>query len=310
MCPPGDTASMNRLAFAILGIWISASGPLWAACEPVSGDIVSVQSLSKDGLVRLADGREVKLAGLLMPGVDGSQGKGVAALTEQARAALEARIAGRRVQLFYGATRQDRYGRLLAHLAVLPVSVPGDEVPAEIFTATAQDGLPGEADGAFWLQGALLRGGWARVYSRSDDRLCVGVMLALEKAARDTARGLWAMAAYRVRASSNLVELLALKGSFQLVEGQLLDVTEKRGRVFLNFGSDWRRDFTVTAKKATVRSLVQSFSDEAGPLDALKGRRVRVRGWIGEYHGPEITLSHPEQIEVFDVAGDKTKHDR
>ena len=312
---------MNRLAFAILGMWLSASGPLWAACAPAPGDIARVQTLGDGGLVRLADGREVKLAGLLLPGTDGSRGADALALTEQASAALAARVSGRRVQLFYGATREDRYGRVLAHLVVLPMLVPGaGNAAAEIFTATQSAGLPGEPEAeAFWLQGALLREGWARAYSLADDPLCAGTMRALEKQARDVARGLWAVAAYRIRDASDLEALRALKGSFQIVEGRLLEVTEKRGTVFFNFGPDWRHDFTVTAKKATVRRLVRAFSDKAGisldgvawpaQLNVVKGQRVRVRGWIGDYHGPEIILTHSEQIEFFDVAKNETERD-
>ena len=40
----------------------------------------------------------------------------------------------------------------------------------------------------------------------------------------------------------------------------------------------------------------------ARPVDlaALAGHRVRVRGWLKHYHGPEIEATHPEQIELLD----------
>jgi hypothetical protein len=33
---------------------------------------------------------------------------------------------------------------------------------------------------------------------------------------------------------------------------------------------------------------------------ALKGKRVRVRGWLKNFNGPSITVTHPEQIEILE----------
>jgi len=39
----------------------------------------------------------------------------------------------------------------------------------------------------------------------------------------------------------------------------------------------------------------------------LEGYNVRVRGWLKEYNGPMVELSHPEQLEVLGKA--ETKKD-
>ena len=33
--------------------------------------------------------------------------------------------------------------------------------------------------------------------------------------------------------------------------------------------------------------------------DSLKGRRIRVRGWLRSRYGPLIEATHPEQIELL-----------
>jgi len=34
-------------------------------------------------------------------------------------------------------------------------------------------------------------------------------------------------------------------------------------------------------------------------LPDLKDQRVRVRGWVRQFNGPLIDVTHPEQIEVL-----------
>jgi hypothetical protein len=69
-----------------------------------------------------------------------------------------------------------------------------------------------------------------------------------------------------------------------------------RGRAYLNFGTDQRQDFTVTAEPALVSALAASGQD----LTALQGRRIRVRGWLDWSGGPRIALVRMEQIERLD----------
>jgi micrococcal nuclease len=78
------------------------------------------------------------------------------------------------------------------------------------------------------------------------------------------------------------------------VEGVVLDAAEIRGRVYLNFGEDWKSDFTVTLAPAVRRLFA---SEGIDPLD-YGGKTVRVRGWVKSFNGPMIEASHPEQIEV------------
>ena len=69
-----------------------------------------------------------------------------------------------------------------------------------------------------------------------------------------------------------------------------------RGRAYLNFGEDWRSDFTVTLSPAVRRRFER---DGIDPVSYGR-RRVRVRGWIKSFNGAMIEASHPEQIEVIE----------
>ena len=216
--------------------------------------------------VVLEDGREVRLVGIQAPKLPlGREGFETQPLAPEARAAIEAMLAGQAVRLMYGGLEVDRYGRALAH----------------VFT-----------DAGLWVQGEMLRLGLARVYSFADNRAHVADMLALEGEARRARRGIWSHPYYDVRTPESAVSFL---DRFELVEGRVLAADEVRGRVYLNYGPDWTTDFTVSIAPADVRRFR---TDGIEPLD-FGGRTIRVRGWLREFDGPRIDATHPEQIEVL-----------
>jgi len=244
--------------------------PAWAesarACGLEVGDTVKIVSIVDGDTVRLEDGREIRLVGLQAPKLAlGRAHFEDWPLAEEARARLAAMVLNRSVQMSYGGARQDRYGRLLAHLHL---------------------------DDGSWVQARMIAAGLARVYSFADNRACVGALLALEGDARQDRRGIWGLDYYAPLPADNLVGLLQLENSFQLIEGRVRDVAIVRGRVFMNFGADWREDFTITIAPRDLRK----FAD--GP-ELYAGAWVRVRGWLKSYNGPEIIATHPEQIELL-----------
>lgn len=229
------------------------------------GETVRVASVIDGDTVMLADGREVRLVGLQAPKLPlGRAGFEPWPLADEAKAALADLVTGRTVTLGYGGRREDRHGRRLAHLV--------------------------RADG-LWVQAEVVRRGMARVYSFADNRALVRELQALEQAARADGRGIWALDYYRIR---SVREAFDAVGSFQLVVGRVLDAAAVNGRVYLNFGKDWRQDFTVSVSPGQR----ETFETAAFDLLDLEGRWIRVRGWIERYNGPMIEATHPEQIEV------------
>lgn len=263
-----------RPVLAVLLVWILWSGP--AAADAVlaaearaqladGGSAAAVEIIDGDTLV-LDDGREVRLVGIQAPKLPlGRTGFKTWPLAEDAKQALSELALGKSLSLAYGGRRVDRHRRALAHL----------------FGA---DDL--------WIQGELLRRGLARVYSFADNRALVPQMLMLEAEARGANRGIWANPFYTVRTAENVERHV---GGFEVVEGQVVDVAIVRGRAYLNFGADWRSDFTVTLAPDVRRQ----FESEGIAPDSYRGRRVRVRGWIKSFNGPMIEATHPEQIEVL-----------
>lgn len=212
----------------------------------------------------LEDGRQVRLVGIQAPKLPLDRpGFKAWPLADEARAALVRLAAGARVALRYGGRRQDRHGRELAHLV--------------------------RADG-LWLQGRLLKEGLARVYSFRDNRAMLTAMLAAERGARAARQGIWAHPYYAVRTDTQTPQFI---GSFQLVEGRVLESAQVNGRIYLNFGADWRQDFTIQIEPRDVKLFRRAGRD---PL-ALKGQRVRVRGWLARRNGVLVRATHPEQIE-------------
>lgn len=260
---------MRRFTFiAILVACSLVWAPLWAVEAGLeAGRTARVSGVVDGDTVALDDGVTVRLVGIQAPKLPlGRPGFVAWPLADEAKAALEALALGRRVTLYYGGRRTDRYGRALAHLY-------------------RDDGL--------WIQGELLALGMARVYSFQDNRAIVPSMLAREAAARSARLGVWRHPFYAVRRAEPPDIPI---DRFELVEGRVRDVATVRNRSYVNFGDDWKTDFTLT-----MTSRVRRLFDRQGvDLEGLEGRLVRARGWIKSYNGPMIEISHPEQIEILE----------
>lgn len=187
--------------------------------------------------------------------------------------ALEAWAAGQRLTFRTTGGGTDRYGRL-----------PGLLV----------DGSGETAQAALVAEGVA----FVRPAEAGD---CAAAWLALEAEARERRKGLWQKAANTPLSATDTDALAAAEGRFRLVEGRIVDAALVRGRLYLNFGEDWRTDFTATLPPDAARE------EARGPLapawlsdpDRMIGVLVRVRGWLDTYNGPEIVLSHSSEVEVL-----------
>jgi micrococcal nuclease len=217
--------------------------------------------------VRLEDGRQVRLVGMQAPKLAlGGKSFSDWPLAGDSKKALETLVQGKTIGLGYGGLEIDRNGRTLAHLYV-------------------------DENGA-WIQGRMISTGMARVYTWSDNRSCAAELLAHEREARSAQRGIWALPFYRVRKPTELDNEI---DTFQVVEGRVVSADEVRGRVFLNFGPDYRTDFTVTIAPQDMKF----FNSVGFDPRTLESKIIRVRGWVSLQNGPEIEVTHPEQIEIL-----------
>lgn len=225
--------------------------------ETIDGAVVRVEGIDVD--IRLVSIQAPKLP-------KGRVGFVAWPLAEESREALASLVLGRIVTLHSGTTPRDRNGRVLAHLV---------------------------RDDGMWIQSEMLLRGWARVYTFADNRRFAADLYAAEQAARSAKRGIWNEPYYAVRGTDPR-DLAKDIGTFQVIEGRVASAAKVRGRTYLNFGEDYRSDFTATIPPDAASTFRKSKLD---PL-ALEGKVIRVRGYLRDYNGPVIDLTHPEQLDV------------
>jgi endonuclease YncB( thermonuclease family) len=217
----------------------------------------------------LADGREIRLAGLEVPIVDATEPR-TNTQAEAAKAALEAFLRGRDI-VIKGPSAPDRYGRLVAYVFA---AADGQEQSAAL---------------------AMLAGGHGWVSPRIE-AACAAEFFASERSARAAKLGLWSDPYYEIKSAENPTDLLARQSLFTLVEGKVISVRESRGTTYVNFGRRWTEDFTAFLSKQNEKLFVGAGLDPK----KLENRRIRVRGWIEVRSGPWIELTRPEQIEIIE----------
>ena len=183
-------------------------------------------------------------------------------------AMLGSLIAGREVTLHGSDDRPDRYGRQSAFVFLEGAGTP--------------------------IQWELLAQGTAFASPILTDKTCYAALLAAEAAARTARRGIWADPAALKNAESR-DDILARKGRFAVIEGTVLSARLAGAVFYANFGRQWTRDFAVTIS----RRRMPAFEAAGIDLKSLKGKRVRVRGWVERRGGPMIEASYPGQIEVI-----------
>jgi hypothetical protein len=236
---------------------------------PVEVSAIRVIRVERNGVLVLHDGRAANVEGILLP--RGRRDHAPSFFAHRAVAALAELTRGHEVTLAARRPKEDRYGRLRAQVFVR------------------------QTNGEPWLQVAMLRRGLARVNIAPDRRECADELHAAEREARAAHTGIWASAVYAIRTPETLA---GDRGTFQIVEGTVKSADVRGGRAYLNFGADWRTDFTATISPADMKRFRASQIDPR----RLAGMRVRVRGWIESLNGPEIEIADPEQIEILGPA--------
>lgn len=145
---------------------------------------------------------------------------------------------------------------------------------------------------------ALVQSGAVRVRPLSEDLQRLDKLLMFEDAARREARGLWAHDAYRVRQANNIDDASTAIDAYHLLEGVVRRAASARSRLYLNFGDDYRTDFTISVRNRLTRKWVRDGFDLAGLTD----KRLRVRGFVQSVNGPSVELTHIKQVESLDDA--------
>ena len=229
---------------------------------PAAAPLTAAKIVSGDEL-QLSDGRPVKFETVKLEGVKApASGK----LADQARENLEKLAGGKVLSLENGPT--DRYGRTVAQI------------------------YAGEGKERIWLEGEQLKAGMAFVYPPTGAEQNLSDMLKAESAARAAKRGIWADPFY--------ADLDGNKGSvtygrFAFVRGNVVKAERVKNKFYLNFGPDWRKDFTVAIAAHDLHAWKKAKIDP----ESYAGKNVRVRGWVKRDFGPMIMVTSPDQIELL-----------
>jgi len=262
---------------AALTVCLSFAAGARAECKGEDAGAGIVTEVQEGETLILEDGRAVRLAGVIGP--KRARGGPASEARSEMEKALSDLTLGKKVALRLGERKRDRYGRLLAQITV------------------ARD------DETIWLQERLIAEGMARVISFPENRLCTVELLAKEEDARQAQKGLWKTGFFAIRSADGEDLLSRLAQSYEIVEGEVRSVADIKGRTYVNFGDNWRKDFTAFISPQTAKLF--DGAPATGPMisfdaAALKGKRIRVRGWLKNFNGPSITVTHPEQIEILE----------
>jgi endonuclease YncB( thermonuclease family) len=258
-----------------LGSWLAflppaASADIYVAsdCKLEAGPVRAVARVLDGETLRLDDGSEVRLIGALAPrGFDIGEPDAAWPPAIAATDALRGLVEGRSVALAFGGRQKDRYQRWLAHVVV-------------------------ERDGKeAWVQGEMLARGMARAYAEAENSACMQQLAERERPARETGLGLWLNAAYYVRSADEPGELMARRGTFQIVTGRIAATSYSHGQIWIRFGNE-RGSFSGTLKRANTSFL--------GDVDTkqLRGATATVRGWVQGQDAPSIEITAPGQFEA------------
>jgi len=224
-----------------------------APCILEPGPVRTVARVLDGETIILDDGSAVRLIGALAPRArDAGAEAGAWPPEIQSFQTLSNLVLGKRIKLAFGGRQKDRYGRFLAQVFL-------------------------EANGrSEWVQGTMLAAGQARAYGMPESFTCVRELLAHEAEARRKGLGLWSNGVYRPMPAVQPGALLKLRGKFERVIGTVVSVGRTKTTTYLNFGTDWKSDFTVRIGKAVLGANPEF----ARTLDTMQSKTIVVRGWI------------------------------
>lgn len=172
-------------------------------------------------------------------------------------------VEGKYVRIEFDAQARDKYNRLLGYVFV-------DDV---------------------FVNEKLLEEGYAVLYTYPPNVKYLDAFTAAQRYARRDARGLWG--AYRTIGPD---EAAGWIGHIRTVRGQVKNTHQSQKAVYLNFGSDWRTDFTIVI----FSNCLEYFRNQGiDPVYFYRGKTVEATARIREYNGPEMIVNSPSEIIVL-----------
>jgi len=265
-------------------------------CHLTPGPMHMVISVEDARTVVLEDGSSLRLSGLLPPFTPISKmaSKGAARRWPpemNAIAALEKLTVGNAITVADVNPKRDRYGVLQAHIFVRTDDLGEGATPR------------GASKTLVWVQEHLLKNGRAQAYEPFGQSDCFEMLLSFEHEAQRNNLGIWAHPAFRAIRAGKTARLLKRRGSYVRVQGKVISVARRLTRTYLNFGNNWRTDFTITVPRFVIRAHPAWAKD----LQDMTSKTVEVEGFLTARNGPMIALEAPDQLRVLEQGGGARK---
>lgn len=240
---------------------------IFSACQAADYSNIKVINVIDGDTVRLSNGKSLRYIGIDTPEVHiRKNGKFVYAPQEFANQAMEFNrrlVEGKQIRIEFDVVKKDKYGRLLGYCFV---------------------------DGKF-VNAELIKEGFALLYTFPPNVKYVDTFKVYQAQARKKLKGLWQT--HEVINSDRAYKYI---GKVRSVQGRVLSTYQSKKCVYLNFGTNYKTDFTVVI----FSNVIKYFKDKnIDPVSFYKGKTIRVCGKIKEYNGPEIIINMPQEIEVL-----------
>jgi len=172
-------------------------------------------------------------------------------------------VLGKKIRVEFDLVKTDKYGRLLGYCFY--------------------DGM--------MVNEELLKNGLAVLMTIPPNIKYTDRFIKAQTDARNQGRGLWAENEIVSDAqASDYIDQV------RTVRGRVIRTFKSDKCIYLNFGADYRTDFTIVIFKKSLRSFIDKKID---PENYYMNKMVEVTGRIKQYNGPEIIVGHPSQITVL-----------
>jgi endonuclease YncB( thermonuclease family) len=225
---------------------------LVVCCIPRIAEADKLSKVINSSLIVLESGKKVKLASIITPYY--------LQLDKYEQHALD--FLNRQLQdkdILLTEHSQDRYGNIVADVFV------GDN---------------------YYIQEQMVSQGLAAVYNKqTNDDNFIKINQA-ENLARNEQLNIWQSNNMVVRNSDYIMQ--GDEGKFAIVSGTVKKVSVNKGVTYINFGDDWRNDFTVIVGKTNRRFLNDLFP--------LTGKSLIVKGVLEKYNGYAIKINNYGQV--------------
>jgi hypothetical protein len=146
-----------------------------------------------------------------------------------------------------------------------------------------------------WVNKELVSQGVAHVYTFPDNAINAEALLKAEDIARNSKLNMWSHPRWKLLDSDNIPD--SSVGKFNVVQGTVTNIARIKGKYYLNFGANWRTDFSVEIPN----KYYSKFKILNKKIDKYYiHKKLTIRGFIKPVNGHLVTVTHPQQLTVIE----------